>query len=43
MDADILLRDYLLKALPEDKHALFEKNVGLVETSIGRMVPPCRS
>ena len=40
MDADILLRDYLLKALPEDKHALFEKNVGLVETSIGRMVPP---
>ena len=40
MDADVLLRDYLLKALPEDKHALFEKNVGLVETSIGRMVPP---
>lgn len=25
MDADVLLRDYLLKALPEDKHALFEK------------------
>lgn len=40
MDADILFKQYLLNALPQDKHALFEKNVGLVETSIGRMVPP---
>lgn len=40
MDADILLRKYLLNALPEDKHDLFTQNTGLVETSIGRMVPP---
>lgn len=40
MDADILLRQYLLSALPEDKHDLFHQTVGLVETSIGRMVPP---
>ena len=40
MDADVLLRQYLLNALPEDKHDLFEQSVGLVETSIGRMVPP---
>lgn len=40
MDADILLKDHLLNALPKDKHSLFAKNVGLVETSIGRMVPP---
>ena len=40
MDADVLLRQYLLAALPEDKHALFEQTIGLVETSIGRMVPP---
>lgn len=40
MDADILLKDHLLNALPKDKHSLFEQNVGLVETSIGRMVPP---
>ena len=40
MNEEQPVRDYLLKALPEDKHALFEKNVGLVETSIGRMVPP---
>ena len=40
MDADLLLKKYLLKSLPKDKHSLFDKNVGLVETSIGRMVPP---
>lgn len=40
MDADVLLRQYLLAALPEDKYALFEQTIGLVETSIGRMVPP---
>ena len=40
MDADVLLGKYLLAALPKDTHSLFEKNVGLVETSIGRMVPP---
>lgn len=40
MDADILLKKYLLDSLPKNKHSLFEKNVGLVETSIGRMVPP---
>ena len=40
MDADILLKKYLLSALPEEKHDLFQQTVGLVETSIGRMVPP---
>ena len=40
MDADVLLREYLLKSIPEEKHALFEQNTGIVETSIGRMVPP---
>lgn len=40
MDADILLKNYLLKSIPDKFHSLFEQNVGLVETSIGRMVPP---
>ena len=40
MDADVLLRKYLLKSIPEEKHSLFEQNTGIVETSIGRMVPP---
>lgn len=40
MDADILLRQYLLDALPSEYHTLMDQNLGLVETSIGRMVPP---
>lgn len=40
MDADILLKHYLLEALPEEYHSIMESNLGLVETSIGRMVPP---
>ena len=40
MDADILLQQYLLSALPKNKHNLFKQTIGLVETSIGRMVPP---
>lgn len=40
MDADFLMKQYLLKALPKEKYSLFEQTVGLVETSIGRMVPP---
>lgn len=40
MDADILLRQYLLDALPSEYHPLMDQNLGLVETSIGRMVPP---
>lgn len=40
MDADVLLRKYLKQAIPEDKYSLFEQNTGIVETSIGRMVPP---
>lgn len=40
MDADILLRQDLLNALPDKYHPLLEQNLGLVETSIGRMIPP---
>ena len=40
MDADVLLCQYLLDALPETYHAMMEANLGIVETSIGRMVPP---
>lgn len=40
MDADVLLRKYLLNALPKQYHPIMEKQLGLVETSIGRMVPP---
>lgn len=40
MDADVLLRNWLLQALPESYHPIMESRLGLVETSIGRMVPP---
>lgn len=40
MDADVLLRKWLLAALPESYHLIMEQRLGLVETSIGRMVPP---
>lgn len=40
MDADILLKGWLLKALPREYHETMERSLGLVETSIGRMVPP---
>lgn len=39
MDADQLLRDQIKEKLPADKHNQLERNVGFVETSIGRMVP----
>ena len=39
MDADHLLRGLLQKALPPEFRDVLESKVGLVETSIGRMVP----
>lgn len=40
MDADVLLKKWLLNALPEKYKKTMEDHLGLVETSIGRMVPP---
>ncbi len=40
MDADVILRDALLKYLPEEYHGAMKEKLGIVETSIGRMVPP---
>lgn len=40
MDADAILRDALLKHLPDAYHGVMEEKLGIVETSIGRMVPP---
>lgn len=40
MDADILLKNWLKKELPPKFHSIMDTNLGLVETSIGRMVPP---
>lgn len=39
IDADKLMDSLLRKELEEDDTAWYEKNVGLVEASIGRMVP----
>jgi len=39
IDADKLLHKLLLEQFNEDEKMFFEKNVGLVEASIGRMVP----
>lgn len=40
MDADVLLRNWLRQAMPEKYQPVMEEKLGLVETSIGRMVPP---
>ncbi len=39
IDANIYLKNEIFKYLSEDKKAVFDENVGLVEASIGRMVP----
>ncbi len=39
MDANHILENMIKEKLPEDEHGLFDKKIGLVETSIGRMVP----
>lgn len=39
IDADKLLHRLLLEQFNDDEKVFFEKNVGLVEASIGRMVP----
>jgi mannitol-1-phosphate 5-dehydrogenase len=39
MDANHFLHQLLIDALPPHFHALMEEKLGLVETSIGRMVP----
>lgn len=40
MDADELLKEELKKVMPERYLAMMEEKLGIVETSIGRMVPP---
>ena len=42
IDADKYLRGLLLENLAQKYHAGFDKNVGLIEASIGRMVPVMR-
>lgn len=39
MDANHYLADLIRRELPEELHAVFSDRVGLVEASIGRMVP----
>lgn len=39
IDANIYLKNEIFKYLSEDKKAVFDQNIGLVEASIGRMVP----
>jgi mannitol-1-phosphate 5-dehydrogenase len=39
LGADAYLRELLIKKMNDDEKAYFEKNIGLVEASIGRMVP----
>lgn len=39
MDADTMLRKELKAHIPKEKHDYLERSVGLVETSIARMVP----
>ena len=38
-NADKVLREWLLDALPVELHQLFNEKCGLIETAIGRMVP----
>ncbi len=40
MDADELLKEELKKVMPKRYLAMMEEKLGIVETSIGRMVPP---
>ena len=39
IDANIYLKNEIFKYLSDDKKAVFDQNIGLVEASIGRMVP----
>lgn len=40
LDADELMRGWIYESLTDNQKAWAEKNLGLVEASIGRMVPP---
>ena len=39
MDANLVMEQMIKEQLTEEEKAIFDKNVGLVEASIGRMVP----
>ncbi|MDR1705048.1 MAG: mannitol dehydrogenase [Clostridiales bacterium] len=38
-EVDIIMRNYIKELMTEEERAMFDLRVGLVETSIGRMVP----
>ena len=40
LEADVLMRGWINERLNDEERACAEKNLGLVEASIGRMVPP---
>ena len=40
LEADVLMRGWINERLNDEERAWAEKNLGLVEASIGRMVPP---
>jgi mannitol-1-phosphate 5-dehydrogenase len=40
LEADKLMRGWIYECLSEDEKAWADKNLGLIEASIGRMVPP---
>ena len=40
LEADVLMRGWINERLNDEEKAWAEKNLGLVEASIGRMVPP---
>ncbi|MBQ3223640.1 MAG: mannitol-1-phosphate 5-dehydrogenase [Clostridia bacterium] len=40
LEADILMRGWIYECLNDEQKAWADKNLGLVEASIGRMVPP---
>ena len=40
LEADVLMRGWIYECLTDEQKAWAEKNLGLIEASIGRMVPP---
>jgi len=40
LEADILMRGWIYECLTDEQKAWADKNLGLIEASIGRMVPP---
>jgi mannitol-1-phosphate 5-dehydrogenase len=39
MDANVILGEMIKESLSEEEREQFDRNIGLVEASIGRMVP----